>query len=51
MAVNLLWKKNIVPLEIKNYIEKIDSSSLDSESLANLVEIKQLFGLPITSES
>jgi hypothetical protein len=51
MAVNLLLKNNIVPLEIKNYIEKIDSSSLDSESLANLVEIKQLFGLPITSES
>jgi len=40
MALILLNKKNIIPLEIKNNIEKIDSSYLDAESLGNLVEIK-----------
>jgi hypothetical protein len=40
MALILLNKKNIIPLEIKSYIEKIDSSNLDAESLGNLLEIK-----------
>ncbi len=40
MAINLLQKNNIIPLEIKSYIEKIDYSSLDAETLGNLVELK-----------